>query len=572
MFGSSTLSTLGAAGLQLSALNGANGFKISGGSGAVSRLGDVNGDGRADLLIGAPYASPNGASSGASYVVFGSSTLSTLGTAGLQLSALNGANGFKISGEGPGNQSGRAVSGLGDVNGDGRADLLIGAPYASPSGASSGASYVVFGSSTLSTLGTAGLQLSALNGAKGFKLSGAQAFDQSGFAVSGLGDFNGDGRADLFIGAPFADPVGDPQPRKFGASYVVFGGAVTAPTVTGSGPATLAAVLEDAANPPGATVSSLFQSRYSAPSNAFAGVAVVGNPVIEGDWQSSPNGTTWTSLPTDLSDSNATLLSPTHRLRFVPGVNLNGAPGSLSVRLWDGTGGFTVGTGRDITASTSGFSSFTPTVLALDTNVTPVNDAPQFTALNPSSVLEDAGAVSEFIFITFLGPGGGNDEASQTVAFIPLSAISNPALFSVPPAVSSDGTLTYTPAANANGSSTFQVRVKDSGGIANGGVDTSAPQTLTITVDPVNDAPSFTKGPNQTVAVNAGAQSVANWATALSKGPANEASQTLGFQVTNNNNAELFAVAPAVSPTGTLSLHSGDQRQRYGHHQPGDQR
>ncbi|MFO1349412.1 MAG: integrin alpha [Gammaproteobacteria bacterium] len=100
----------------------------------MSGLGDVNGDGVDDFLIGANLAAPNGPNSGASYVVFGSSTLSTLGAAGLPLATVNGVNGFKISGEGPGNQSGRAVSGLGDVNGDGRADLLIGAPLANSNG------------------------------------------------------------------------------------------------------------------------------------------------------------------------------------------------------------------------------------------------------------------------------------------------------------------------------------------------------------------------------------------------------------------------------------------------------
>ncbi|MFO1349395.1 MAG: integrin alpha [Gammaproteobacteria bacterium] len=252
------------------------------------------------------------------------------------------------------------MSGLGDVNGDGVADLLIGAFRANPNGSYSGASYVVFGSSTLSALGTAGLPLSALNGTNGFKLSGVAAGDFSGFAVRGLGDVNGDGVADLLIGAP-----GAPNGSFSGASYVVFGGANTAPIVTGSGPVTLTAVLEDAANPPGATVSSLFLSRYSDPGNAFAGIALVGNAAVaaQGVWQSSPNGVTWTAIATALSNSNATILSPTQRLRFLPAANFNGAPGNLSVRLWDGTGGFSAGTGRNIAGSVGGFGGFSSTSL-----------------------------------------------------------------------------------------------------------------------------------------------------------------------------------------------------------------
>ena len=59
----------------------------------------------------------------------------------------------------------------------------------------------------------------------------------------------------------------------------------------------------------------------------------------------------------------------------------------------------------------------------------------------------------------------------------------------------------------------------DNGGTANGGVD-SVTNTFTVTVNFVNQPPSFTAGANQTVLENAGAQSVANWATAISAGPA----------------------------------------------------
>src|SRR5262249_12635011 len=120
------------------------------------------------------------------------------------------------------------------------------------------------------------------------------------------------------------------------------------------------------------------------------------------------------------------------------------------------------------------------------------------------------------------------------------------------PAVSSTGTLTFTPAANANGSATITLVLKDSGGTANGGVDTSAAQTFTITVTAVNDAPSFTKGADQTVLQNAAAQTVANWATAISAGPADESGQALNFIVSNNNSA-LFSAQPAISSTGTLT-------------------
>src|SRR5207253_7108648 len=122
-------------------------------------------------------------------------------------------------------------------------------------------------------------------------------------------------------------------------------------------------------------------------------------------------------------------------------------------------------------------------------------------------------------------------------------------LFSVQPAIAANGTLTFTPAANANGSATVTLSIHDNGGTLNGGVDTSATQTFTINVTSVNDAPSFTKGADQTVLEDAGAQTINDRESAMNAGPPDETGQTLSL-MDSNNNKRMCSVQPAVSSSG----------------------
>ncbi len=209
----------GSGDILLSSLNGANGFKLDGennndnSGGSVGAAGDINGDGHDDLVIGA-YGYPSNTDKGRSYVVFGGPGVGQSGD--LMLSSLNGTNGFKLDGENNNDYSGWSVRAVGDINGDGHDDLVIGAvEYLS--GSAKGRSYVVFGGPGVSKSG--GLLLSSLNGANGFKLDSENNADYGSGSVSAAGDINGDGHDDLLIGA-----YGYPSNNFKGRSYVVFGG------------------------------------------------------------------------------------------------------------------------------------------------------------------------------------------------------------------------------------------------------------------------------------------------------------------------------------------------------------
>ncbi|MDB5469293.1 MAG: hypothetical protein JWR84_853 [Caulobacter sp.] len=197
-------------------LDGSNGFRLTG-QAAMDSLGrglaggDINGDGLGDLIVGAYTEGLN--NYGAVYVVFGRETAFA---ADLDLSALDGTNGFKIVGAHYDDSAGFAVDVAGDINGDGIGDLIIGARSSSHDAFLGGAVHVVFGSAT--GFGPV-LDLGDLDGTNGFTIYGTSPVGFLGTSVAGAGDLNGDGYDDLIVGQQSANGYA-------GQSYVIFGHAV----------------------------------------------------------------------------------------------------------------------------------------------------------------------------------------------------------------------------------------------------------------------------------------------------------------------------------------------------------
>jgi Ca2+-binding RTX toxin-like protein len=200
------LVNLGTAGVRI---DGADGGDHAGSS--VAPAGDVNGDGRGDVIIGAPRAdTENFFDAGSVYVVFG-----TAATSKIDLSAL-GPGGIRIDGDQQSAFLGASVANAGDVNGDGRPDIVAGAPGRdTPNGNNSGAAYVIYGQAPPTSI-----DLTNPLGGAGLRILGPTGGDEAGRSVSGAGDVNGDGRADVVVGAPFA---GNNGRVNSGSAYVLYG-------------------------------------------------------------------------------------------------------------------------------------------------------------------------------------------------------------------------------------------------------------------------------------------------------------------------------------------------------------
>ncbi|RJF90026.1 hypothetical protein D3874_15600 [Oleomonas cavernae] len=230
--------------LGLTTLSAAEGFIIQGDAAgdatgySVSSAGDINGDGLADLVVGALLGDDGGDLAGEAYVVFGTTAGFGTDVGGrqvLDLTTLSAAEGFIIQGDAALDYAGYSVSAAGDINGDGIGDLIVSA-RGEDGGTYAGEAYVLFGTTAGFGVDVGGRQvvdLTTLSAAEGFVIQGDEAYDYAGHSVSAAGDINGDGFADIIVGAP----DGDDGAEDAGEGYVIFGGPAgfDLPQIVGDG-------------------------------------------------------------------------------------------------------------------------------------------------------------------------------------------------------------------------------------------------------------------------------------------------------------------------------------------------
>ena len=169
---------------------------------AVAGAGDVNADGYDDLLVGARGTDGAGSSAGSAYLVLGPVTAeASLASAGLEL-----------TGVARGDYAGWAVGSVGDVDGDGYDDIIVGAVAEDSAGTSAGAAYLLLGPASAGSLSSADLTL-----------TGAASGDKAGWSVASAGDTDADGLDDIIVGAPYVDGVD----TDTGAAYLLLGSSLS---------------------------------------------------------------------------------------------------------------------------------------------------------------------------------------------------------------------------------------------------------------------------------------------------------------------------------------------------------
>ena len=466
---------------------------------SVSCAGDVNGDGYDDFVIGASGSGDGGTAAGRAYLILGKPSGWHMDTDLSQADA-------SFWGEDPNDYAGRSVSGAGDVNGDGYDDFLIGA-YGNEEGGGdrSGQVYLILGKTSGWVIGTDLSQADA-------SFWGENVRDWAGISVSGAGDVNGDGYDDFLIGAYGNDEGG----TDAGQAYLVLSGQTGSTNM----PPELASVGDQtvdegqmldvpvSATDPDRTIPTLSASNLP----VFAGFTDHGDGTgtlrLEPDFTHSGTYPDVMIIATDSEDPSLTDSEPiTITVKDVtrppvaipdaydvnedntlavaaPGIlsndsDLDGDPLTAVLVSDVSNGTLTLNTDGSFTYAPdenfNGSDSFTykandgkdnSNVATVAITINPVNDAPV--------------AVDEDGTLNMTAPGVLDNDTD--VEGNPLTAVSDSDPSNGTLALNADGSFTYTPNADFNGEDSFTYA-------ANDGKLGSSPVTVTITVNPVNDAP-----------------------------------------------------------------------------------
>jgi hypothetical protein len=419
----------------------------------VTSIGDLNGDGVNDLLVGAIGDNTGGSDRGAVYVLF----LNSNGTVKSSVKIASGVNGGPSLANG--DYFGVSATTLGDLDGDGVTDLAVGSIYDDTSGPNRGAVYVLFMNAS-GTVKSSSKIADATNGGPAL-----DDFGLFGRSLASLGDLDGDGVTDLAVGAARDSTGGEFR----GAVYVLF--------LNANASVKSSVKIADGMN----------GAPELANDDVFGrSTATLGD--IDGD------GVTDLAVGADstyVGGNNRGVIyelfmnrDGTVKKSVQIGSGVNGGPdipnssffgdavAALGDLNGDGVTELAVGALGDPTGGTNRGAVY---VLFLKAP----NHAPTFTK-GPDRSADDEDPPQTFpLWATNISPGSP-DETGQTLHFVVTN--DNIGLFIVQPTIDPSGNLTFTPRPNVHGAAIVTIKLQDDGGTLNGGVDMSSTQQFTITI------------------------------------------------------------------------------------------